>query len=116
MERQLRVAAYEGDLLKVRSLGKQGCPANAQNKAGFTPLLCAVEKGHSDMVQHLLENGSSVKERVMIFTMEKCQLLQKRRATEGLFKQQELRVYYRNSIQEGRTRAGLILRMTKNGK
>lgn len=47
--------------------------------------------------------------------MEKCQLQQKRKAAEGLFRQQEIREYYRNSIQEGRTRAGLMIRKAKNG-
>ena len=36
MEDHLRVAAYEGDLSKVRSLVKQGCPANAQDKVNST--------------------------------------------------------------------------------
>ena len=48
--------------------------------------------------------------------LEKCQLLQKKKAVEECITQQEQRQYYRNSIQEGRTRAGLMVRMAKNGK
>ena len=48
--------------------------------------------------------------------LEKCQLVQKKKAVEGQVRLQEQREYYRNSIQEGRTRSGLILGMTKKGK
>ena len=48
--------------------------------------------------------------------LERFQLLQKKKAVEGYIRQQEQRQYYRNSIQEGRTRAGLMVRMAKNGK
>lgn len=47
---------------------------------------------------------------------EKCQLWQKKKAVEEHIRQQEQREYYCDSIQEGRTRAGLILRIAKNGK
>ena len=48
--------------------------------------------------------------------LEKCQLVQKKKAVEGQVRLQEQREYYRNSIQEGRTRSGLILGMAKEGK
>ena len=48
--------------------------------------------------------------------MEKCQLEQKQKAVEMKIKQQEQREFYRNSIQEGRSRAGRILRMAMTKK
>ena len=48
--------------------------------------------------------------------MEKCQLEQKQKAVEMKIKQQEQREFYRNSIQEGRSRAGHILRMAMTKK
>ena len=46
MEHKLRVAAYIGDLPKVRSLVKQGCPTNAQNKVNCTCTHCGCQTRH----------------------------------------------------------------------
>ena len=41
---------------------------------GFTPLLTAAQGGHSDIVQYLLANGSSVKERTNVSTIAQSAL------------------------------------------
>jgi hypothetical protein len=59
--RQLREAAQEGDLKKVRSLLSEGADINAQSRAdGNTPLLLAIEEGHRDIWRHLLDAGARV--------------------------------------------------------
>ena len=54
---QLCDAAQDGDLATVRSLLMQDPSlANAEDK-GWTPLLCAVQEGHEDVVRILIKNG-----------------------------------------------------------
>jgi len=57
-------ACNRGDLGRVRSLAREGVNVNGHCQwavIGMTPLTCAAQRGHYDVVQWLLENGADVK-------------------------------------------------------
>ena len=54
-------AAYFGEIDKVKSLLSEGADVNQKDKAGFTPLHCAVFGRRKGVVQLLLKNGADVK-------------------------------------------------------
>lgn len=57
---QLHVAALDGDLVQVRALVAEGYDVNAFDELGKTPLHCAAEREHLDVVNFLLKNGADV--------------------------------------------------------
>lgn len=58
-ELRLSIACEEGDLEKVKSLIGKGLDIDLEYKF-WTPLTKASEKGHSDIVEYLVENGAGV--------------------------------------------------------
>ena len=54
-EKELRIAAANGDLNKVKYLLNQGVDEDAQNKNGMTALMYAAAYGHLNIVKHLVE-------------------------------------------------------------
>jgi len=58
---ELLERALCGDLDEVKRLVQQQCvDVNARDEYDQTALYCACEKGHTDMVQYLLDSGASV--------------------------------------------------------
>ncbi len=57
---QLNVAASEGDLQQVQHLLAMDLDVNHETENGTTPLMWASLKGHSDIVDILLQNGALV--------------------------------------------------------
>jgi serine/threonine-protein phosphatase 6 regulatory ankyrin repeat subunit B len=58
----LYYASQEGDLAKVKSLIRGGCPIN-EKVAGFfgrTPLVCAIIQDQTNVAQFLIESGADV--------------------------------------------------------
>jgi len=54
-------AAKRGDAAALRALAQAGADLNAKDKAqGWTPLMFAIEQGHSDAVTFLIEAGADV--------------------------------------------------------
>lgn len=58
LEHPLLTAVRSGDVRLVRSLLKQGAPADIKTKQGVTPLMLAARDAASDMVELLLANGA----------------------------------------------------------
>jgi len=56
----IHVAAFVGDLGKVKSLMEAGTDADAKDQDGSTPLVMAVLGGHVDVVKFLVEEGADV--------------------------------------------------------
>ncbi|MHA2315150.1 MAG: ankyrin repeat domain-containing protein [Candidatus Hermodarchaeia archaeon] len=56
----LNVAAYVGDLAKVKSFIENGTPVNIADKTGFTPLHAAIGSGRKDIVEFLIGRGANV--------------------------------------------------------
>eukprot|EP01062_Namystynia_karyoxenos_P059515 TRINITY_DN50962_c0_g1_i1.p1 TRINITY_DN50962_c0_g1~~TRINITY_DN50962_c0_g1_i1.p1 ORF type:complete len:273 (+),score=77.93 TRINITY_DN50962_c0_g1_i1:89-820(+) len=54
-------ASHAGSIERVRELLCQGADPN-EKKQGQTPLICAAEKGHSELCQLLLDNGAYIDE------------------------------------------------------
>ncbi|MBA7689646.1 hypothetical protein ES703_98154 [subsurface metagenome] len=54
----LHQAAQAGDIDKVRILISEGADVNAKEKYGYTPLLWAKEKGHTEIVEFLRKHGA----------------------------------------------------------
>ena len=50
-------AAYTGDTAYVQSLLDDGANVNTQDKDGYTALIMASSKGHTDTVKVLLDRG-----------------------------------------------------------
>jgi len=57
----LHLAAADGKLSIVKSILKLDLDVNAADARGQTPLLVALQKGHSDVVEKLLKHSASVK-------------------------------------------------------
>ena len=56
-------AAFNGDARKVEELLSQGARVDARDDQGFTPLLAAAQRGHTEVCKLLLETGkANVKE------------------------------------------------------
>lgn len=60
-EQKLRMAAADGDLLRVEALLRQDVAVQAADERGMTPLLLAVQGGHRDTVALLLEKGADLR-------------------------------------------------------
>ena len=60
---QLHFASAEGDLGKVKRLVAEGFPLDAFDDLSRTPLHCAVEGGHLEVVKYLLSAGAEVNAR-----------------------------------------------------
>ncbi|MFO7957437.1 MAG: ankyrin repeat domain-containing protein, partial [Candidatus Brocadiia bacterium] len=58
--RELREAARDGDLERVRALLQEGAEPNARGHAGGTALHNAARAGHAGVVEALLEAGADV--------------------------------------------------------
>jgi ankyrin repeat protein len=58
VEEELRRAADEGDLARVRDLIAAGADINAPGPHGHTALMAAANKGHAEVVRALLESGA----------------------------------------------------------
>ncbi|MDH5195563.1 MAG: ankyrin repeat domain-containing protein [Nitrospira sp.] len=57
-EEQLRLAAAEGNVLRVETFLGQGISAQAADQRGITPLHLAAKHGHRNVVALLLERGA----------------------------------------------------------
>jgi ankyrin repeat protein len=61
----IHLAAFFGDLQKLKSCLNDGTKIDEQDTAGFTPLHCAVSGDHTDVVEFLLRNGANVNAKTM---------------------------------------------------
>ena len=59
----IHIAAYLGELDKVKGLVAQGVDINARDIAGFTPVYCATCGTEGDIVEFLLAKGANVNAR-----------------------------------------------------
>lgn len=59
-EEQLRLAAAEGNVLRVQTFLEQGLSPQAADVHGVTPLFLAAKSGHRDVVALLLERGAAM--------------------------------------------------------
>lgn len=59
-EERLRMAAAEGNLLRVETFLEQGINVEAADERGVTPLFLAVKNGHRDVMALLLKRGAEV--------------------------------------------------------
>jgi ankyrin repeat protein len=59
-EEKLRLAAAEGNLLRVQTFLEQGISAQAADGRGVTPLFLAAKHGHRNVVALLLERGAAI--------------------------------------------------------
>lgn len=55
---QLCRAACQGDLASVRQWLEAGADIDGRDRGGFSPLLCAIEHGHEELVAFLLGLGA----------------------------------------------------------
>jgi|GEM_PF-2312432 len=55
---ELHIAAYEGDVERVKKLLKKGADPNARNVVSWTPLHVAASKNHIEITKLLLEHGA----------------------------------------------------------
>lgn len=53
-------AAKTGDIEKAKKLLTDGADVNAKNLSGWTPLALAVQHGHTNMVQALIDKGATI--------------------------------------------------------
>jgi len=59
LDRQLLLAAKNGNLVKVRSLAFQSANVNVKDQDEWTPLLWAVMNSHTDIARFLLASGAN---------------------------------------------------------
>lgn len=59
-EEKLRLAAAEGNVLRVQTLLGQGISPQTADTHGVTPLFLAAQHGHRDVVALLLEQGAAI--------------------------------------------------------
>lgn len=62
-EKQLWMAAYNGNMDQVQSALEHGASANFKGKGGFTPIVMAARNGHLDVVKYLVEHGADLNKR-----------------------------------------------------
>ncbi len=55
---ELHIAAYEGDVERVKKLLEKGADPNARNVVSWTPLHVAASKNHIEIAKLLLEHGA----------------------------------------------------------
>ncbi len=53
-------AAERGDFEELRRLVEEGHNVNKRDEWGRTPLMYAADKGHTDCVEYLLQNGAQL--------------------------------------------------------
>jgi ankyrin repeat protein len=59
-EEKLRLAAADGNLLRVETFLEQGLSPQAADAHGLTPLFLAAKHGHRNVVAFLLERGAAI--------------------------------------------------------
>lgn len=59
-EEKLRMAAAEGNVLRVQTFLDQGLSPQAADERGVTPLFLAAQRGHRDVVALLLDRGAAL--------------------------------------------------------
>lgn len=59
-EEKLRLAAADGNVLRVETFLGQGISAQAADERGVTPILLAAKHGHRDVVALLLKQGAAM--------------------------------------------------------
>jgi len=57
----IHLAAYSGDLDKIKKFLEAGVDVNAKDQDGSIPLVMAVSGGHTDLVKYLIDKGADVK-------------------------------------------------------
>jgi pectate lyase len=56
----MQVAAYVGDLEKVKRLAEQGVNVSTEDKSGLTPLYAAIVGNHKEVIEFLIACGADV--------------------------------------------------------
>ena len=59
----LHWSSFKGEFSKFFDLISKGADVNLPDEHGFTPLFVAARRGHSDIVQLLLESGADAHRR-----------------------------------------------------
>ena len=60
MQKDLEMAAFNGDVDELARLISEGADIDARNKYGMTPLMIAATRGHGPFVVWLVEHGADL--------------------------------------------------------